>query len=514
MTDTIVKLVANQGGPFTQTSNLVDFDIPSDGVYDLSKSFVNIYSRIDTADGAGPADRSTGKAVHSVGLLNGVTTADTACEHFYNVCFVKNASMSTQLNGRLEDINRVDLLRQNLNDLTMERAAQKGQDHTDVGNIRDVANLKMGSLFRELHKEGTVASRDLVAPVKIPLSQLFNLGSLTRYPASKLGTTRIHLELNVDNFVPVSDRILPAAAPGAANFANTAAAGAGGATINSLVSNAKYPLLDDSPYWVGQRVQITTTKTGGTAVTRERIIAGISRSTADDTLTITFDSTVDTLTNGQQLTNCIIFGYQTAPAATFSIDHAQLVLQRVANPGKIPNMINCTTFSTEQAQGNGATIYQRQHQLEPNAINVFLMFPAKQRDGGGNLTGKFSFCSSNVKLRTARLRIDNEDLTNRDVQIATADGIAHQGQSMLLHDRLMMTLMNGGYTLKDIGLANLNRNQSTPNTQRTQGRRLTVLGNPVPMTPTEKLLQVNLTATDTGVEDIVLFKQLAQTLKI
>ena len=125
MTDTIVKLVANQGGPFTQTSNLVDFDIPSDGVYDLSKSFVNIYSRIDTADGAGPADRSTGKAVYSVGLLNGVTTADTACEHFYNVCFVKNASMSTQLNGRLEDINRVDLLRQNLNDLTMERAAQK-----------------------------------------------------------------------------------------------------------------------------------------------------------------------------------------------------------------------------------------------------------------------------------------------------------------------------------------------------------------------------------------------------
>jgi hypothetical protein len=36
----------------------------------------------------------------------------------------------------------------------------------------------------------------------------------------------------------------------------------------------------------------------------------------------------------------------------------------------------------------------------------------------------------------------------------------------------------------------------------------------VPVTPTEKLLQVNLVATATGVESIVLYKQLTQTLTI
>ena len=38
----VVKISSNQGGRFTASNNLVDFDIPSDGVYDLSKSYVNL----------------------------------------------------------------------------------------------------------------------------------------------------------------------------------------------------------------------------------------------------------------------------------------------------------------------------------------------------------------------------------------------------------------------------------------------------------------------------------------
>ena len=94
MTDRIVKLVANQGGPFTQTSNLVDFDIPADGTYDFSKSFVNLYARIDTTDtiaGGG----STGKAVYAINLMGAAATTDsTFNDNIHNICFVKNASLS------------------------------------------------------------------------------------------------------------------------------------------------------------------------------------------------------------------------------------------------------------------------------------------------------------------------------------------------------------------------------------------------------------------------------------
>ena len=519
MTDRIVKLVANQGGPFSQTSNLVDFDIPADGTYDFSKSFVNLYARIDSADGAGPADRSAGKAVYAVNLFNGANTdMSTFVDQMHNICFVKNASLSTQLKGRLEDINRVDVLRQNLDNLTMSRADLAGLDHTAAFPVTDTTNRKMGGLFRELHKEGTAVSRELVAPIKIPLSQLFNLGSLQQYPASKLGKTRIHLELNIDNFNPVASRQAASTAPAAANFADVTrvATDPTPLPVTSLTSNAPYPLLEMSNFYVGQRLRINSTKTGGAETTRERIVTGISRSAADDTLTLTFDQAVDTLTGTQTLGTNKVYGYQASPTLTFAIDYAQLVLQKVANPGKEPNIINYTTFSTEQAQGNGATNFQRQFQLEPNAVNVFLMFPAKQLDtGAGDAhTGKMSFSSSNLTLRAARLRLNNEDLTNRDMQIATAGAVSHAGKALLLHDRLMMALMNGGYRLKNIGLVNPSRTSFTPATQRTNGRRLTVVANPVPVTPTEKLLQVNLTATTTGVEDIVLYKQLAQTLTL
>ena len=512
MTDKIIKLVSNQAGPFTATSNLVDIDIPADGSYDFSKSFINLYARINTTDA-----NNGGKVGIWIPRVQANNDAGAAQDdHFYNVCFVKNASLSTQLKGRLEDINRVDILRQNLNELTMSRADLMGLDHVAALPTADVTNGGLGGLYRELHTEGAAKSRELVAPIKIPLSQLFNLGSLQQYPASKLGKTRIHLELNVQNFSPTSTAKPPAAAPAAANFAtvNRPAGAPANFNVTSLTSNDGHPLLDQSPYFVGQRLQITSTKTGSAAATVERIITGISRSAANNTLTLTFDGNIDVLTVGQTLSEVKVFRYATAPAMTFSIDYAQLVLQKVANPGKAPNVINYTTFSTEQAQGNGAINFQRQFQLEPNAVNVFLMFPAKRLTNAPADTGLGSFSSSNLTLRSARLRLDNEDLTNRDMQIATADNTSHAGKALLLHDRLMMALMNGGYRLKNVGLTNLNRLAASPADQRNNGRRLTIVGNPVPVTPTEKLLQVNLAATATGVEDMILYKQLTQTLTI
>ena len=99
------------------------------------------------------------------------------------------------------------------------------------------------------------------------------------------------------------------------------------------------PLLEQSPYFVGQRLQITSTKTGGAAATVERIVTGITQSSADSTLTLTFDQSIDSLTGTQTLGTNKVFRYATPPAAAFSIDYAQLVLHKVANAGKIPNLV-------------------------------------------------------------------------------------------------------------------------------------------------------------------------------
>lgn len=49
--DKIIKLNSRQGGPFTQQQNLCDFDIPADGTYDLSNSYINVFARISGTSG-------------------------------------------------------------------------------------------------------------------------------------------------------------------------------------------------------------------------------------------------------------------------------------------------------------------------------------------------------------------------------------------------------------------------------------------------------------------------------
>ena len=499
MTDKIIKLVSNQAGPFTATSNLVDIDIPADGSYDFSKSFINLYTRINTTDA-----NNGGKVGIWIPRVQANNDAGAAQDdHFYNVCFVKNASLSTQLKGRLEDINRVDILRQNLNDLTRARADKLGLSPTAVCQIPDIeSGGTYSSIWRELHKEGSVASRELVAPIQIPLSQLFNLGTLQQYPASKLGRTRIHLELNLDKFTIGAVNTLGVDPGNAApNLADTAVAGADGLTVPSVTTTAAYETLDRSPHYVGMRVQLSATGTNAAAniAAANRVVSAIVWN-ADQTLTLTLDEPLTALANTQQYTEMRVF----QPAAPFAPNtpvieylNAQLVLRKLANPGKSPSQINYTTWSTEQASGR-ITNYQRQFQLEPNAVNCYIMFPN-------------GFVSNNTDLRTARLRLDNEDLTNRDIQI-----LDQVGRNQLLNDRLMMTLLNGGHRLRNLLMRNLATSaQTTANAQRTNGKRLSIIGTPVPMTPNEKLFQVNLTAPGAAAAvPIVLYKQLAQTLKI
>ena len=40
MTDTYIKLNANNGGPYNESQNIIDFTIPSGSVYNLRDSYV------------------------------------------------------------------------------------------------------------------------------------------------------------------------------------------------------------------------------------------------------------------------------------------------------------------------------------------------------------------------------------------------------------------------------------------------------------------------------------------
>ena len=177
-----------------------------------------------------------------------------------------------------------------------------------------------------------------------------------------------------------------------------------------------------------------------------------------------------------------------ATSVTYRMNSAELVLRRVQNPQNV-GTINYNTYSTEQVNGNGRTNYTNLFTVEGEASNVILMFP----DGNDGLI------SVNEDIASWRLRLNNNDLTDRDVD----------KDSPLAHDRLALTLNNMGYSLR-----NLNKNAGKSNAQSWTGTytdakfNTQLILNPLFQTPNTKLLQVNINAGGAGVKAVNLYKQL------
>lgn len=270
--DKVIKINSKEGGPFTTTSNLINFDIMPDGAYDFTDSYVNLVCSIT---GVTDADASTGQGVYNP-LIN-YTAKDTtnlaavaACKirSLYNVAMVKNCSMTSELQGSLEDIRRVDILRQNLNEYTLTTDEKQSLEYQSLRQLTP-RNYLRNSTFRELHNEGTAPSRNVQSRIRIPMSQLFELGKLTAYPAQKMGKTRIHLEMNLDKFAISANLGIPKGSTTFAQF-DIVTAPAAGVDVNSLTTKAGVTYIDktDSPYYVGQKVEVkfsTNVNVGGGA---------------------------------------------------------------------------------------------------------------------------------------------------------------------------------------------------------------------------------------------------------
>ena len=136
-------------------------------------------------------------------------------------------------------------------------------------------------------------------------------------------------------------------------------------------------------------------------------------------------------------------------------------------------------------------------QLEPTSVNVFLMFPSDNVD----------ILSQAADLRSLRLRLDNEELTNRDI-------IVRPNASPLHYDRLSMALLNGGMPLKSALERNFKPSGVSQADQTADARKVIISGQPVPISPLDKQLQVNLHYTGTGLKQLNLYKQVFRSIKV
>ncbi len=180
-------------------------------------------------------------------------------------------------------------------------------------------------------------------------------------------------------------------------------------------------------------------------------------------------------------------------AVSVSLDGAELVMRHKASKDGI-DKVTYHTYSTEETNGNGLTSFQNLYTVEPEANNVLIMFP----DGADGLVSK------NDDIASWRLRLNNEDLTDRPIV----------RKSPLAYDRLAMTLNSMG-----AGLGNLVQNTGKTNAQTWTGTYTdtkfdsVIVANPLFQTTQQKLLQVNIEAGGNGVQKLVLFKQLPRVFE-
>jgi hypothetical protein len=324
------------------------------------------------------------------------------------------------------------------------------------------------------------------APVKFALKQ---------YPLGTMGKTRVHLEL--DDISP--DRIQPVfintLGTDPVTLANMPLAGGNNFSLEPTL----YQTLQQCPLYVGIPIIIKKS----TVELLTTVISSISY--VQSTGEVTF-KTVDSLPvivapanyNGLTLVCVVPTGLK------FSVVQANIGLS-VSPMGPKMDVLEYTTFTTEQSTVN-ANSWQKVYEVEPNCQNLFVL--SKEST---------SLYSKQDGLRSFRIRIDGEDVVDRDVEINYGNlggtgFIANRLRSPLYYDLIYKTLMNADIKLMSLGENPQDASQITVTSQFDTSKTLLICS-PTPVTQQYKQVQLNLDGT-TPISTLILYKQVVNQIKV
>lgn len=512
-----VKFTATQGGPFDSTQNIIDFHVPAD-VYNLRDSFIQIYTEAEGTD----TDDLGVQGIYPINLVMANDAAASGQAHFLNAVMVKNCSISSAVRGQLENIRRVDQLRQALNTVAKSERENKSVAYMSANSMVDAYGNKKLGMFQILNKEGNEISKNVQTPIMIRLGDLMDFCNATVYDGNKLGALHIRLEMNLDGIIKGEcsyDANYFAGASTSECFATITATSDNQVvdsitTLNEASSVAPGTArqdgqqfrgirsIDESPWFVGQR--ITLTSSDGDLNETEKVvqITEITFNDAAGTVTLNFTPPLGTLpTTGDKCDNIIIDnssdnGAVQPAAVNVRYQNAEVVMRRYTSlPPSDGGMLVYSTFSTEEDVGpTGVEEFQRQYVVEPDADAVLVLMPKPAND----------LVSQNADFNSYRLRLNQVDMTDRDVEINTP--LYYDKTSSLL-DSMGMSLgalaFNQGAATKD----NLNYNAAFPAATEVQ-----FFGAPMPQMNSNKLLQVNINAPGGDVPRVTLFKHLPRKI--
>lgn len=500
--DRVMKISSNQSGALSASKNLIDFDLPSGMVYDLSKSYMVIHSSIDTTDthttsavgngSAGFPQFSGGTGVYNCFLnYNDGTNAN---RNYKNKHLVRNVSMYSQKEGMVEDIRRSDILQFNLDQFRDDIDTKINSSYNQISSLNG-ANAQDGirwSPYRRFTPEGTDNSDNLEREIRIGLNEVMDSCN-NIWDGNKYGNTRVHGEFNLGELV-VSESLgasdnLWSASDGTERNKVDADAGTGDKT--TLTTTRKYTSLEDAPFYINQKLTIEGT-IGGTALTGGyvRQVTEIEH-LSDNKIKLTFDSAIENgaIASGTAVT---IKGCD-SDSQTLNLDSAELVLY-VTNQSP-PEQIVFKTYKTEEdAFAGSGNNYNHQYYLESDIQNIFWGARASDKVLGFE-----------QKVNTYRIRESGHDKTDRDVTHG----------SSLHFQRISRAFANSQMKIKNLSQAVMSNDKRVSHLLSTNGNAMNIpvymVAETCEVTEMPKLLDVNIVA-NAGFTNITLFKEMIKTI--
>ena len=519
--DKIFKLQSRNSDTITSTQNLVDFDIPSGEVLDLSKSYVSLIMKASaTVTNILAADNTV--AVCNVGAA--ISTTDAAESQFYvpAVGLVKNANLYCRNKGRLEEIRNCNVLRCNQQVFEKSLRERVSDQITNCSSME--SENKWGSispLIRATSEDqssnaGNVAMQYLDKEVRIPLKDIYNLGSVDMFDTGRLGETQMHLELDVSRLQPKNMYSID----GTNGFF------VAGKTINDLgikvdddaTTGEKTSLVltqlynqadykDRLPFYVGCPISYSAgvvTKDADSITLTSGSIAGAGTPTISVVTNITYDATSKkvTLTLNSTIGNSNgtgLVGAKIRPAALtglgVAIDRAELTLHAKMDvpSSNLPSQMDYTTYSLERDNGNGVASFKKTYEIESNAVNMVAIVKA----AAGGL-----YADNTDAALNWRITIDNEASTNRNVY----------NNSALAFERTARYYLNQGKQVHSLSGAKLFCAPANVATDRTDIQAVKPIFETLPLSDRMKLVEVEINAPSSNVGEIDLFKEVTRSV--
>lgn len=487
--DNIIKIQPQQSGFVTRDKKqLADFILPAGVNYDLSRSYLSVELETNSVYTNAPAVAGITPVANQFFTFEGGGAAGVDegigddVKYPSNAVLVKNASAFATKVGKAEDLRNVDVLKTNLG--TYSRNQMELEN-----DIVDLSNFDMSNQFHmgveELNRIGEEPSRVRSHEVRIPLSSIFNHAKTESFNTNKYGELRYHFELNLDKInvsqYPTNIKARALFGQAALNFGEMEDTGAIAANTNKLVTHNLYLDIDDSPWAIGQTVRVESKKDGAATVQNATYftITNIEKNTAaaghpaaadDERLVLTLNG--NWTSGAATYTEVFIYDLDNTATNTLTELCKGVELTAVVNnePANNSPLVYTTYLSQEDSYPASARI-QRNYEIPANCKNVYVMFN--------------TYTVSRDRLNKYRVTIDNEEITNRAVEV----------NSPLHFDLIQQTFMNAGDQIHAI--ANKINILNTDTVSGTSdGKELKIIAFPVPFKPVSQRLNLELEAVD------------------